>query len=609
MNEEILEQEKQKEEAKENIEEQVKDSVVPENNVKEEKEESKIIAEETKKQDKEKKKKSGKKKFIIIFIIILLLLVLLVPSIVFSVININNKNMFDGVKIEGIDISNMTIEEAKSLISENVDEKVNINLSFVNNEYEINLTPEKAGIKFDVDSAIDEAYKIGREGNIISNDIDVLQTKINGKEIEIEISVDQDKFNNVINEINANLPNGIIQPGYYINEKELIITSGKEGNAVNEEEFKKILITKMNTPINNDEKIEIPVKIAKQKNIDLDAIHSEIYKEAKNAYVTKDPFEIYTHVDGVDFETSVEEAKQLLNEPKEEYKIPLKITSPEITIDKLGEEAFPVVLATYSTNYPTSNVGRSTNVELATSKMNGVVLMPGEEFSYNKTIGATTPEAGYQLGAAYVAGKVVNEYGGGVCQPSTTLYNAVLLSNLEVTSRANHYYPVSYAPIGRDATVYWPSLDFKFKNNRKYPIKIRTTAGGGTVKIDILGTKEETDYDIELESYVVGYTAVKTEYKDDNTLPVGKEIVEEFGSNGTVSETYKILKKDGNVVSKEFVSRDTYNGYTRVVRRGTKKEVAKPANSNVTVNPNYKNETQNNNKKQENANTNKKNTN
>ena len=135
----------------------------------------------------------------------------------------------------------------------------------------------------------------------------------------------------------------------------------------------------------------------------------------------------------------------------------------------LGEEAFPDRLATYSTTYNASNYNRSTNLRLSASKINGVILMPGEEFSYNKTLGQRTAAAGYKPAGAYVGGKVVNEYGGGICQTSSTLYNTVLLANLEVTSRTNHCYVSSYVPISRDATVSWGTLDFKFKNNRKNP--------------------------------------------------------------------------------------------------------------------------------------------
>ena len=521
-------------------------------------------------------------------------MIFLTPIIVFSILNSKNENIVEGIKIEQINVSNMNKEEAKKLLDKYIKEKINIEITFTKDDYEINISPEKAGIIFDVDKAIEEAYGVGREGNIFLNNIMILQTKLNGLEIDLETCIDEKKFNNVVGEINTSLPNGIEQPNYYVNENELVITSGKEGNAVDEKEFKNLIYDKINHKLNNDEKLEIPVKAAKQNEINLDKIYEEIHKNAQDAYITKDPFEVHPHVDGVDFGISMDQAKEMLNEQKEEYKIPLKITKPSVTTDNLGDEAFPDVLATYSTKYSTAETNRSTNIAISVGKINGVVLMPGEEFSYNKILGPRTPQAGYKLGAAYIGGKVVSDYGGGVCQTSSTLYNSVLLSNLEVTSRTSHYFAAAYVPIGRDATVYWPSLDFKFKNNRNYPIKIRASAINGTIKVDILGIKEDTDYEVELDSYVTGSVPFKTEYKDDNTLPEGKEVVEQAGSNGTRSETYKILKKDGKVVSRTLISRDTYSGKDRIVRRGTKKAVQTQKNENTNINNSTNNNTSNN---------------
>ena len=589
--EEVLEKKEPKEEIKENL-------TVNVNNKESKNEEVKNVKEKNKtakhKQTKERKhQKKEKKKFIIPSIIILILLICLTPIIVFSILNSKNKNIVEGIKIKQIDVSNMNKEEAKNTLNKYIDEKLNTDITFIYGEYEINITPEKVGITFDADKAIEEAYSVGREENIFFNSFTILQTRLNGLEIDIETSIDEKKFNNIIEEINTSLPNGIEQPNYYINGSELVITSGKQGNAVDETEFKKIIYDKMNDELNSDDKIEIPVKVTNQNQINLDKIYVEIHKEAQDAYVTKEPFEVHPHVDGIEFEISMDEAKELLNEQKEEYKIPLKITKPSVTTDNLGDEAFPDVLATYSTKYSTADSNRSTNIVISANKINGVVLMPEEEFSYNKILGPRTPQAGYKLGAAYIGGKVVSDYGGGVCQTSSTLYNSVLFSNLEVVSRTSHYFAAAYVPIGRDATVYWPSLDFKFKNNRKYPIKIRASAINGTIKVDILGIKEDTDYEVELDSYVTGYVPFKTEYKDDNTLPEGKEVVEQAGSNGTRSETYKILKKDGKVVSKTLVSRDTYSGKNKIVRRGTKKEVKETKQENT--NSNNQNTEQNNN--------------
>ena len=176
--------------------------------------------------------------------------------------------------------------------------------------------------------------------------------------------------------------------------------------------------------------------------IDIDKIHNEIYKEAKDAYYTKNPFTIYPEVEGVDFD--VEKAKELLQEDKEEYIIKLTITKPKVTLNQIGSEAFPDILGTFTTRYDVSDVDRSTNLRIACQKINGKVVLSGETFSYNKALGARTAAAGYKNGKIYSGGEVVDGIGGGICQISSTLYNSVLLSNLEIVERRNHQFVTSY---------------------------------------------------------------------------------------------------------------------------------------------------------------------
>ena len=550
-------------------------------------------SEEIKKQEAVKNEKSNekcnvKKKNINIGVCILICIfaIILIVFLWISVKNNLNKNIINGIKVDNVDLSNMSLEEGRDKLNNYINTRLNNNIKFNYEEYNVEVNPLDIGITYNVEEAINEAYNVGRNENIFCNNFNVIKTNIKGKKIDLKTTINEEKFNSFIKEINGNLSNGVQQPSYYIEKNDLIITAGKEGISVNEEEFKKIILEKINTEVNNEEKVTIPVKIIKPNDIDIDNIYKEVHKEAQDAYITKDPFEIHPHVEGVEFSISIDEVKTMLQEKQEKYTIPLKITKPKVTTDSLGDEAFPNRLATYSTKYSTADVNRTTNIKISVNKINGVVLLPGEEFSYNKVLGPRTPQAGYKLGAAYIGGKVVSDYGGGVCQTSSTLYNAVLLSNLEITSRTSHYFAAAYVPVSRDATVYWPSLDFKFKNNRKYPIKIKAYTSNGVIKVEIFGTAEGSDYEVELQSYVTSYIPYNTEYKDDNTLPEGKEVVEQAGTNGIRSEAYKILKKDGKVISKTLLSRDTYSTKARIIRRGTKKTEQKQQSKNGNIQQN-----------------------
>lgn len=550
-------------------------------------------SEEIKKQEAVKNEKSNekynvKKKNINIGVCILICIfaIIFIVFLWISVKNNLNKNIINGIKVDNVDLSNMSLEDGINKLNNYINTRLNNNIKFNYEEYNVEVNPLDIGITYNVEEAINEAYNVGRNENIFFNNFNVIKTNIKGKKIDLKTIVNEEKFNSFIKEINGNLSNGVQQPSYYIEKNDLIITAGKEGISVNEEEFKKIILEKINSEVNNEEKVVIPVKIIKPNDIDIDNIYKEVHKEAQNAYITKDPFEIHPHVDGVEFAISIDEVKTMLQEKQEKYTIPLKITKPKVTTDSLGDEAFPNRLATYSTKYSTADVNRTTNIKISVNKINGVVLLPGEEFSYNKVLGPRTPQAGYKLGAAYIGGKVVSDYGGGVCQTSSTLYNAVLLSNLEITSRTSHYFAAAYVPVSRDATVYWPSLDFKFKNNRNYPIKIKASTSNGVINVEIFGITEESDYEVELQSYVTSYIPYNTEYKDDNTLPEGKEVVEQAGTNGIRSEAYKILKKDGKVISKTLLSRDTYSTKARIIRRGTKKTEQRQQSKNSNIQQN-----------------------
>lgn len=520
---------------------------------------------------KEENKKSKKKKLIIILSISFILIILLMLSCIFAIINRNSGKIINGIKINGIEVSGMTKDNARQKINEEVTKLLEEQIMLKYQDYEIGIDTKQIDAKFNVDEIVDKAYQIGRNSNIFINNYNILKYKFKENDIKLTLQVNDELWNKLVEDINGSLPGGVEQSSYYIENNSLIITKGKEGVVSNNQRLKDLIISKIESFKTDNQYIEIPVETKLPNDINIDMIYSEVHKNPEDAYISKDPFEIHPHVDGVDFKISIDEAKKKIEESENECIIPLKVTKPSKTTDMLGEEAFPDRLATYSTTYDASNYNRSTNLRLSAAKINGVVLMPGQEFSYNKTLGQRTAAAGYKPAAAYVSGKVVNEYGGGICQTSSTLYNTVLLANLEVTSRTNHCYVSSYVPVSRDATVSWGTLDFKFKNNRKYPIKIRAYASNGVVKVDILGVKQDDDYEVSIESKVTSSIKYSTQYEESNTLEEGKEKVTQNGVNGCVGEAYKILKKDGKVVSRTLISRDRYSSKPQIILKGTKK--------------------------------------
>lgn len=488
--------------------------------------------------------------------------------VIFSLININNNKILKNISIMGLNVENLTKEEANEKLNNLVKDRLETDIVFKHNDQSFTLLPKEIEFNYDFEKAVDEAYDIGRDGNILQNNFVILGQYFKQQNIVPEISINQELYGNIENQINENLTDGVKNPDYTIEGNKLTVTVGKDGYKVKMKELKESVIKKLIQTEYSDETIEIPVEEAKCKDIDVEEIHKEVYKEPVDASYTKDPFEIHASENGMDFSISVEEAKALITGDKESYVIPVKTLYPKVTTDQIGTEAFPNLLASYSSNYSSSNYNRSTNVALATSKINGIVLMPGKSFSYNGTVGQRTLRAGFKEAGAYVNGEVTTAVGGGICQVSSTLYNAVLRANLEVTNRTNHMFQVGYVPIGTDATVSWGAPDFQFKNNRNYPIKIVATTAGKNVYIKIFGLKEDNDYDVEILSYRTGTIPFNTTYTSDPSLGEGQTKVVQNGSNGATSVTYKILKRNGQEVSRELVSRDRYQPHNQVIAKG-----------------------------------------
>lgn len=589
-------------EGQENLDnqEELKKEETPENNVQEEIVENKETEEKKEDNDKtveedsmkfkkaELSKKQKSNKVIPIVVSLFIVLFVMIFSVVFALFNMNNEKILKGISILGIDISDLTVEEAKTKINNAIEERFkdeNNNLILKIGENETSVTANTFNAKFDIDNAVIEADNIGRNGNILTNNYSILFTKLFKKEIKPRLYLDDSLLSDTIKDINSKMKDAIVDNSYYIEKNNLIIVKGKAGYIIKTEELKEKIYEQISNIHTNYQTIEIPVEYKEPEPINLQKIHEEIYKEPQDAYVQKNPTVVHPEVNGVDFKISVEEAEELLKEDKEEYTIPLKITKPKKTINNLGEEAFPDLLATFSTRFDGSNYNRNTNIKLAAKKVNGTVILPGEKFSFNTIVGSRTIEAGFKEGTAYVGGKVVPDVGGGVCQVSSTIYNTALLANMQIVERSNHMFTTGYVAASRDATVYYGSLDFVFKNSRKYPIKMVASANGGVCKVSIYGIKEEKEYEVIIQSKITSYINPTTIYKEDPTLEEGKEIVEQTAITGCRSEGYKILKLNGKIVSQTLLSKDTYKSRNKIVRRGTKKTTTtptKPANENTT---------------------------
>ncbi len=259
--------------------------------------------------------------------------------------------------------------------------------------------------------------------------------------------------------------------------------------------------------------------------------------------------------------------------------------APEISAASAKEKYKTISTFTTTT---TSNKKRNTNIRLACEALNGTVVKPGQEFSFNGTVGQRTEEKGYQQAAAYNNGEVVQETGGGVCQVSTTLYNAVFRSGLgskAITYRRSHTFEPNYVTPGQDATVSWDQPDFKFINTCSTAIGIKASYGDQKVTVSIYGIPILEDGETwGLDSKKVEDLGVPAPtYEEDQTLQPGQEVKKSAGSAGSRWETYKVVYKNGKEVSRELDHKTTYKGHTPVVRRNTSGVVLNPSETTTSA--------------------------
>ena len=344
------------------------------------------------------------------------------------------------------------------------------------------------------------------------------------------------------------LKNRFVDDKYTLDEKDakLIITRGTTGNTIDldTEKEKLINICKNNMIYNKHESLKLDIKSKKPTELDLNKLYNEVKKDAKDAYIdeTKTPIELVKEEVGYDF--NVEDLKNLLEkeENQDEGKtiyFSLTVIEPKVKLSDITYKLYRDKLAGYTTYFTPGVYARSTNLKIALSYLNDIVIMPGETFSYNAAVGDVSAAQGYQAAAVFKGGTTVNEIGGGICQTTSTLYNVALMANLQIVERYQHGLPVGYVPPSRDATVYSPSLDFKFKNTRKYPVKIVTSFSyDGSLNISLYGTKEEEEYEVILSSTYLKTINYTTRYIYDESLPEGESIVVSKGVNGYQSEGY-----------------------------------------------------------------------
>ena len=427
---------------------------------------------------------------------------------------------YPNVRINGIDVGGLTREQTLAALDEQgwddiVDKTLVVTLPA---KVSFKVDYVTAGMKLSREQAAVAAYSYGRTQGLFGNLFRYLLCCVLPADVDrLDKTINADYLNNRIDGALEQLKLFTADKGYKLDKEKKTLTLVKGAGEIELDRDK--LYSSISAALAaGQEELSFSELKTPLKEPDFQAMYNELSAEPVNAYYT-DTFDVVDEVVGCSFNTDT--ARKLWENAglAEEVKIPLEISYPEYTAEELRSVLYRDKLGSQTTLYTWSTSNRINNINLAADTLNGMVLMPGEVFSYNDALGERTEEAGYKSAGAYNDGQVVEAIGGGICQVSSTLYCAVMFANLKTVSRTNHYFKVDYLDYGLDATVSWGKPDYKFSNNRDYPVKIvaycDNDAKSLTIEIwgtDVDGTQvtlRHTTTPVYDETYtdtVIGYT-------------------------------------------------------------------------------------------------------
>lgn len=436
---------------------------------------------------------------------------------------VDDNVMYEGVKIDGIDVGGMTEEEAEKAVDQHIQDILDRPVKILVNDNSVDTTFAGLGFSSDGDSHVPEAFQVGKSGSFMD--------RVFGS-----VSKEDTQYS-----LNYTLDKSMVEK--FVQEECTVFDVKAKNSRLKYKKNGKFRATKDRTGI----KLQVPETVDK----------------------------IVAAIDGNTTEQSVE------------VEAVVKTTKPEYTREQMSK--CKDLIGTYSTSYSSSTAARANNVQTAAKYINGTILYPGKIFSTVKVIKDRTEENGYQSAPEYSSGKVVNGIGGGVCQVSTTLYNAVLNAELEVVERSPHSMVVAYVSVSRDAAISGDYKDFKFKNNTDVPVYIHADASGGVLTFKIYG--EETrpknrkiEFEPEILETIQPGADVVTE---DKSLPSSYREVTQSAHVGYRAKLWKIIYINGKEKERKELNTSTYNAEPQYVTIGNQgaAQTAAPATEKPSSKP------------------------
>lgn len=473
-----------------------------------------------------------------------ILLTLLIFAVIFTILyvlcssSLPADTIAKNVYIESLDVSGMTYDEALNAVKATYlfeDQTVTLRC----NGHSFEFDGVDIGLSASPEETTKKAFNYTKSENKFSNGVRAVMLLFHKHTVVPVANIDEEKLNEKLVQFGTEVYGELV--GHYVevrDNNEATVWPGHTGFDGDTEKAKKEILNAFSQE--RFKNIPVSLNSAQPSDITTEQYDSAVYKDPENAYynIENNNVTIVPEVNGRYIDKN--KVAPLLAEVKEGRDpviVPWETAYADITAEVLQSKLFSSTLSSYSTYYGSSTANRSANVARAANLLNGAVVASGNIFSFNTQVGERTKYNGFYTAPEYSDGQTVEGIGGGTCQVSTTLYSAVLYAGLDIISRTNHMFSVSYAPLGQDATVSDTGIDFQFRNNTDYPVKISSYTDGSNIYVDIIGTAWEP----------------AREFKIDNTVS--------YSSGGTSVYSKRYVYENGECISTEKLPSSYYKAH------------------------------------------------
>lgn len=517
--------------------------------------------------------KSTKKKKRLFFSVVVTLLVLLMIGLacMYVAAESGSDKILRNVYVDGIRVGGMSPEEAERILDEEFSGR---SITVVLDEgNEKAFTLEEMGLIYKTDVIVGEAYEIGKRKSFGQNVYEICSSFFRPQRLSSsQILVNTDPGEELTEYIET-YRLAPTESTFDISEDKVTVTNGMNGREVDVEKLMSLIVNAES--FDDIETIDAPVNVLPFTLLNVDDIYRSAASNPHAPYGRNSDGDVTATVRVFNLDLAREIQKDNTFEG-DQYEF---VIDTESVVALEDEVLYPDVIGEMTTQFDTSYSTRAHNIRVAAELVNGAELLPGEVFSFNGRIGEITTEKGYQVAHGYSNGTVVDSVGAGVCQISSTLYNAVLNANLEIVKRSSHSLPVAYLPLGQDAAISYPTQDFKFKNSSDAPILITVQVEGGNLTVQVHGQKSDNFTEIKIVNNTLSVIEPKTREEVDDNLAPGARITSQSGARGYVVESYRVVYKDGVEIKREALGKSTYKAQERIVRVGPerKKSEEEPA--------------------------------